>query len=295
MRTSTPPVPGEVDVFESIMRELRLSSGIYRTTFPNRFKKLDDEINAILASHFDRSQRIEVHDWAASDCVTSAEWAASLVKLFPLMQFTASDLLLFLIEATLPDGSAFMLESDGRPLQYVWKPFVIPLDVRESKKFPLNIALQWWARRRWLKYSQSLSIPAERLHSRDSSELNCFPFVLKKIPLVHPRAQLLQRESSSFTIAPHSAFEPLSAPCHVIRTLNIFNRVYFPEERLRQGIQNVWTSLLPGGISIIGRTYQENPPEHNASILVKENEKFRVLARFGAGSEVEDLALELRA
>jgi len=52
--------------------------------------------------------------------------------------------------------------------------------------------------------------------------------------------------------------------------------------------------LVPGGIWIVGRTVEEQPPEHRASILERTAGGFRLLERYGGPSEIEDLALALR-
>src|SRR5215831_11156892 len=78
------------EVFEAIVKHLRLSSGIFRSTYAQRFADLDPLINRILRGAFSRSD-LEVHDWAASDCRVSVEWAASLWALFPEARVIASD------------------------------------------------------------------------------------------------------------------------------------------------------------------------------------------------------------
>ena len=103
LRTGIPASPREITVFEALMQGLRLNSGIYRTTFHNRFRDLDPFVNELLAERFDAAAAIEVHDWAASDCLTSSEWAASLLALFPNARLTASDLTLFLVEVAWVD------------------------------------------------------------------------------------------------------------------------------------------------------------------------------------------------
>ena len=50
-------------------------------------------------------------------------------------------------------------------------------------------------------------------------------------------------------------------------------------------------SLGEGGVWIVGRTFQETPPDHNVSILIREKQGFRLLDRFGKGSEIEELVL----
>ena len=137
-----------------------------------------------------------------------------------------------------------------------------------------------------------LSIPADWLDS-SAATLSVPPFQLRKISVVHPEAEALRSRDPRFSIGRHSVFAALSQPVDVIRTMNIFNRSYFPAEHLAEGAQAVWRSLRPGGWWIVGRTWQEDPPAHNISILEKNLAGFQLVERYGEGSEIESLVLEL--
>ena len=76
--------------------------------------------------------------------------------------------------------------------------------------------------------------------------------------------------------------------------MNIFNLSYFPKDMLFEGARTVWRSLLPDGIWILGRTVCEAPPGHDVSVLVKEGDGFRLLERYGGGSEIEEVGLGIR-
>ncbi len=128
LRTSIPATYSEIVVFEAIMREIRLASGVFRTTSRGRLRDIDTFVNELLAQRYRSDAPLLVDDWAASDCLTSAEWATSLFTLFPNTRLQASDLTLFLLEITLPDRSTFIVERSGEPLQYVQQPFVIRLN-----------------------------------------------------------------------------------------------------------------------------------------------------------------------
>jgi hypothetical protein len=117
---------------------------------------------------------------------------------------------------------------------------------------------------------------------------------LRKIPVVHPDAEALRSRDPRFSIERHSVFAALQHPVDIIRSMNIFNRTYFPEERLTEGAQAVWRSLEAGGWWIVGRTWQEDPPAHNVSVLEKNAGGFQVIDRYGDGSEIESLALGVK-
>jgi hypothetical protein len=284
------PMEKRVSVFERGISGVRLSSGVSRTSFRGRFQHLDRDLNELLKDHFDRTSVLEVQDWAASDCLTSAEWASSLFAHFPNAHLTASDLTLFFVEADLPGGKVFILEPNGQALQYIHPPFVIRLNPPEPKLLAVNWLLCHHARSKLRQLQRQWTISAAWLDS-DSDTLEQSPFVFRKLSLVHPEAETLRRSSTQFTVQRHSAFEPLPKPCDVIRTMNIFTSVNFDERRLREGARAVWLSLRHGGIWAVGRTWRDNPPMHKASVFAKEARGFRLLAQCEGGSEIDELIL----
>jgi hypothetical protein len=285
-----PASPDQARLFECVMPQIRLSSGVYRTTSRARFAGFDKFVNAVLGRQFGSSRELDVHDWAASDCIASAEWALSLRSCFPNARVTASDLTLFLLEAALPGGEAFIFETTGELLQYVRPPFVIRYNPPEHQLMLVNRFLASRGRRRFLRAQGRWTIPQQWLGSDGSDTLDLAPFVIAKIPLIHPDA--LRQRSDRFAIIRHSAFEALEQPCDVIRAMNIFNLKYFQEARLVEGSAAVRQSLAPGGIWIVGRTVSEDPPVHHATIFEKHGDGFRVIERYGKGSEIEPLILK---
>src|SRR4051812_46739135 len=288
LRTSLPASAAELRVFQYLVTYLRLGSGVHRTTYAGRLRDVDDVVNALLTKRYAPEAMIEVHDWAASDCLTSAEWAASLFNRFPRASLTASDLLLFLVEATLPDGSLLIMEPNGHPLQYVRRPFVIRLEPPE----PMLMLVNRLIGRRALAHAArlQLAIPAAWLESEEE-ELATAGATLRKLPLTHPEARLLEAEEPRFSMCLHSAFEPLGRPVDVIRTMNFLNRAYFPPERLIEGMRAVWKSLKPGGCWIVGRTEETQPARNDVTIFARLDRGYRVVERIGRGSEIEDLVL----
>src|SRR5947209_12477599 len=73
------PSPEDIGLFEKLMPHVRLSSGVYRTTYRQRFRSLNPVVNHLLRQSFPASHAVHVEDWAASDCLTSAEWASELL------------------------------------------------------------------------------------------------------------------------------------------------------------------------------------------------------------------------
>jgi|GEM_PF-2807214 len=86
--------------------------------------------------------------------------------------------------------------------------------------------------------------------------------------------------------------KPCPEPVDVIRSMNIFNTGYFEPPRLAEGARAVWSSLKPGGVWIVGRTWQEKPPSHNVSFFERTGNGFKLLRRYGDGSEIESIVLQ---
>lgn len=288
LRTGQPASAAELRVFQSLVSNLRLSSGVYRTTYAGRFRDVDAIVNALLSRHFARDSKLDVHDWASSDGLTSSEWAVSLFDLFPRASFTASDLLLFLVEATLADGSLLILEPNGHPLQYIRRPFAVRLDPPEPILMIVNRLIGRIALARFKKLK--LQIPSAWLESEEA-ELATATAIFRKLPLTHPSARMLDASDSRFSIRHHSAFESLERPVDVIRTMNFFNRAYFPPARLIEGVRSVWKSLNAGGFWIVGRTAEEGDSRNHVTILERTDSGWRIGDRIAGGSEIEDLIL----
>ena len=293
LRTSAQPSPAEIARFERLSQQILMPSGVFRMTRPDRFRELEQFLNRVLERHF-RQRALDIHDWAASDCSTSAAWYQVLVKEFPQAALTASDLNLYLMEARLPDGGTYVLDSNGAPLQYIRPPFVIRISPPEPKFLIGNRLLQQRAEARLARLRERGELNVAGIEFNGDEEVRRPPYVFRKIPLVHPLAAALDRSSPSFRIQRHSVFEPLSKPADVIRTMNILNVSYFDSARLTAAAPNVWQSLKPAGLWIVGRSITEDPPLHHASILRRSARGFEPLERYEEKSEIEDLALALR-
>ena len=284
--------PEADEIFESIVRHLRLSSGIFRSTYRQRFSDLDPIVNGILHEVFGGAN-VEVHDWAASDCLASAEWASALWTMFPSARVIASDALLCLTEVSRRDGKeAYILEPDGTPLQYIRPPFVVSLQKPIPAYYPVNRVLASRAKRGLAEAQE-----ASRQYQL-SRELHR-EWKVGEINLIHPRARRLAAQDTRFEARNHSVFAALPSPCHAIRTMNIFNRGYFEESQLRRGARCVFDSLVEDGIWVVGRTREEmHPPRNSVSIFQKVGQKvgqkpgaFKLLHRQNDGSEIESLIL----
>jgi hypothetical protein len=284
--------PEDSRVFELLMLRVWLSNGTCRATFRRRFRNIDGILNDLIAERFDRGADLVVEDMAGSACLTSTEWAETLLPRFPHIRFVASDLVLFILEVEdSVEGTAFVLESDGSPLQYVRPPFVIRMQPPEPAGLIVNWLLAWSARKQLKKIRAWWPLPESWLRDDGDGFLEIDRYRIRKLPLIHPEAWDLAHRDGRFSIRQHSVFEVCNEPRHVIRTMNVFNRSYFTTTQLSAGVRSIVASLHIGGIWIVGRTVVEEPPVHHVSVFQKSAcGGLDVIHRIGPGSEIEEIA-----
>jgi len=283
LRIGENPSEEQIRAFEDISVTLRTSNGTFRTTFRNRFEDVDALFLAILPRHFRAETELRIEDRAVSHGLTSAEWGKRILPLFPRAEIEASDLVLQLIELSTAGGEKFITEADGTPLQYIKPPCVVSLYHRESMRNPIRCLVAAQARERFRR----LALPEGWTEGSPGPG-----FQVSAIPYIHPEAAALALSDPRFRFRQRSVFEISPAACHVVRTMNIFNRDYFSDERLAEGFRAIFESLRPGGIWVAGRTLEEDLSNH-ASIFQRTENGWKILDRLGGGWGLESMAVEL--
>jgi hypothetical protein len=273
LRLSDNPTPEEVRAFEDLYYTLRTSNGTFRTTFRNRFVDVD-AASLRWIGRFGSEPEIRVQDRAVSSGLTSAEWARSLFAQFPAVSFEASDLMTELLELRAPDGEIWILEPNGTALQWIKPPFVVSICHPESWRNPF---LRWVAARARKRFAGVRQSDCE----------------VRRISCIHPEAQALCRSNPGFRFGVRSVFDRTPGACHVLRTMNILNRAYFPDERLAEAGDAAFESLRPGGIWIVGRTLEEDASNH-VTCFLRAAKGWEPLERIGNGSEIEALVMARR-
>jgi hypothetical protein len=278
LKTGDPPTKDDVQRFEEISYRLRTSNGTTRMTFRNRMPDVDELALQLIGRSYRADTELVVQDRAASTCLTSTEWAKGLFAVYLHMHFEASDMLLYLFRVSLPDGSAYVMEPSGQPLQYIKPPFAVCLCPREPLRYPLNHLVVVHAKRKFraLSMPEKLSNPSG--HNR-----------IEKISCVHPEALALQNKDPRFTVRIRSVFEHTPG-IDILRTMNILNLAYFPTAQLMDGIRAAFGSVKPGGIWIVGRTHEWDSRNH-VTFFKRTEKSWEVLERIGNGSEIEKLVM----
>jgi hypothetical protein len=276
------PSPEQIKVFEDISFTLRTSNGTFRTTFRNRFADVNEIAGRLMSKLWKAPQTpLRVEDRAVSHALTSQEWATGLLEDWPQAQFEASDLLFELVRLTLPDGSYFITEPSGEPLQYVKPPFVVSVLHPEPRRYPFNR----WIAQRALRRFRRLRLPADWTVGTGGEY-----YKVDRIPYVHPEARALALSNTRFQLQVRSIFDVSSGGCDVLRTMNIFNRDYFSERDLKRGAAAALASVRTGGMWIVGRTREDDFTNH-VSFLARCEHGWKVLERTGAGAEMEAVAI----
>lgn len=274
------PSEGQIRAFEDISITLRTSNGTFRTTFRQRFQDVDAAAMRWMERFYAPESELEIQDRAVSTGLTSWEWAGRVFQKFPRCRFEASDILIELIELS-RRGEAYILEPNGRPLQYVKPPFAVSLAHPEPRRYPLNRLVAFRARRRFAK----LDLGQDWIETATERGWR-----VRRISCVHPRAREFGRRNASFQFRLRSVFDQTSGTCDVLRTMNIFNRSYFLTEDLARGADAAFQSLRPGGIWIVGRTSEEDFRNH-VSLLRRAEHGWELLEKIGSGWEMERAAL----
>jgi hypothetical protein len=279
------PTEEQIRSFEDISLLLRTSNGTFRTTFPRRFQDVDEAALRWMERMYPAGAEIHIQDRAVSHGLTSLEWAGHVFKSFPSAHFEASDILLDLFEIS-RDGAAYIVEPNGRAIQFIKPPFVVSLEHAEPRRYPINRMVARWAKRRFERLNFE---PQERGEAwTKTAEMQGWR--VRRFPYIHPQARALARSNPRFEFRRRSVFDVTPETCDVIRTMNIFNRSYFSDDQLTGGAEAIFRSLRPGGMWIVGRTLEEDLSNH-VSLLRRGEKAWEPLERIGNGSEMEKLAL----
>lgn len=290
LKMPVPASPADIVRFETVIRTVRLSSGICRTTYRARFDDLDTVAQVVLQRVFSADRRLEIHDVGASDGLLSMQWAERLSEAFPRVRMTASDVILYFTEAVWKSGEIYILEPTGRPIQYTRPPFVVSVDLHESAVYPLNIIARAWGRRRLgdLRRRNPAAcwsgVPDQRVITRGG-------WTMRQIPLVHP-AVLSFGRNGRFRLMQANAFDPSPLKYDVVRVMNLYQPAVFATDKIRQGLRLALDSISDGGIFIAGRTIETEGRRNDVTIFQKTNNRVQVLERLGKGFEFEHVAVE---
>ena len=252
---------------------LRLRNGTFKTTADCRM----DDLNEFVIERWREAGFRPTHalDVGASSGISSVEWLHALSKAGFAAVLTATDLVLWAELVPLAPGF-FALEHAGHPLQYTI----------------CGIGIRPWRRR--LDY-----VTGYALLSGAAAQLaqSCGPHV-RSNDAARIKVQLLSKRAvaeSTITWAEDDVLAPnprgFIRSFDAIRAANLLNRDYFSQTELHRAIRNLKERLAgPGSWLIVNRTLGDGS-NHATLFTLTLSGGFIAQARFGRGSEVEDIVL----
>ncbi len=219
-----------------------------RRTFPRRYDVVNQAIIDLAKTELADANPLRVYDVAVSNGISSVEFFEALAKDFnPEMH--AMDYL-DAIQVVGPFGQwSVVFDNIGRPLQFVGRNFVIPVNGKGSWRHPVNQLLKNWLKRSLLPRA------LRELGKTDAS--NCR---VQRCDAFHPHAKTLAQRDPRFRIDHGNMYVPVDAHFDLIRVMSVFSNV--SDEQVTRAVQALCASLDDGGLLVVGR----NPGRHSKEI-----------------------------
>jgi hypothetical protein len=261
----------EATFFSSI----KVGNNTFKKTGGGRFMALDAALVRYLAGP---SPRIgELLDIGVSSGITTLDLDAALTTAGHLFRVTATDLALDAFIVPIRKGWRALVDSAGHPLQYdigghAIRPWRRRLDWLDGMAVVLWL-LNWYAKPRARR-----SLASNR--------------VVQRVQLLSPR--LLRRKDITVVRDDITVENPaFSGRFDLIRAANILNLDYFDTPTLRAALANLTSYLSgPGALLLVARTLGDDDHHGTLFEIVEQGDGFRIVERYGNGSEVEALVLE---
>ena len=115
---------------------------------------------------------------------------------------------------------------------------------------------------------------------------------IRRIPLVHPECLSAMKDGRSFQFSVHDLFQSMASKFHVVRAMNVLNPGYFGRKKLEEAIRSCASTLVLGGLLVIGRNEDEKDGHPRTTAFLRKEKGFDVLWDIHGGSEIKPLVLE---
>ncbi|HEY0624983.1 hypothetical protein [Sphingomonas sp.] len=253
---------------------LKTANDTFKRTEPCRLVEIDAALIATLARH---GGRIDAAlDLGISSGITTLELMQALRAAGHPARVTGTDRSMRARLVALPFGCRALVERGGHVLQYevltrAIRPWERRLD-RWTGMAALRALVEWQLRK-----------PAiARAASGEGQEVALLTPRLRRSDAFRWQEDDITRHNPAFT-----------ARFDLVRAANLLNRHYFEPKALRDAVANTITYLSgPGAWLLVLRTHGAS--EHRGTLFrMGTDGRLSVIDRYGPGSEVEDLFLEL--
>ena len=222
------------------------------------------------------STPLEILDIGASSGVSTLELQQALQQAGIEARITGADLLFDGFVVELGTGLRVLTDNDGNLLQF---------DLAGVALRPFSRRLDWvtgyWAGRRVL--TAAYQLVAEDLVRKAISKGGT---QVQRVQLVSRRAQAagIQFVQDDILGEPSAI---LAGRFDVIRVANLINRAYFGQQQIHEIVARLPLRLrAPGGLVVVSRTH-DNGTNDATLLRYCGDQRYEVVARLGAGSEVE--------
>jgi hypothetical protein len=254
---------------------LKVGNNTFKKTGGGRFVALDAALVRYLQGSVPRIG--ELLDIGVSSGITTLDLDAALCAAGHSLRVTATDFALDAFIVPVSSGWRALVDSAGHPLQY---------DVGGYAVRPWRRRLDWLD---GMVIVRGLLDRYARPRARRSLASNR---IIKQVRLLSPR--LARRKDVAIFRDDITVENPaFSGRFDVIRAANILNLDYFDVPTLRRALSNVTSYLSgPGALLLVVRTLGDD--EHHGTLfeIIEQGNGFRIIERYGAGSEIEALVLE---
>ena len=253
---------------------LKHANNTFKTTEPLRLARIDRALVATLAAH---GRRIgAVLDLGISSGVTTLELMERLRGAGHAADTIGTDRSVQARLVALPFGCRALVEADGHVLQYE----------------VLGQAIRPWARRldRWTGMAAVRALVDARLRGPATARASAGEG--ETVALLSPRL----RRCDAFRWYEDDITrrnEAFVGRFDLVRAANLLNRHYFTPEALREAVANAIAYLSgPGAWLLVLRTHGAS--DHRGTLFRKTDAGgLEIVDRYGPGSEVEDLVMQL--
>jgi hypothetical protein len=267
-------------VEDEFFSALKVGNSTFKLTSAGRFAVLDESLIRTIGRFPGRLEN--VLDVGISSAATTIDLYDRLKRAGHDVRISATDLTIEAYIVPVLPGCRVLVDGQGHVLQY---------DI-------FGRALRPWRRRLDLVTGMTfVRRVAHRLLGRRAEELIQAGILTEaeQVQLVSPR---VTRHAAITTmqddiLVPNRVF---AAKFDLIRAANILNLDYFDHSDLRRALKNVVSYMSgPGAWLLLARTDKRSGEHHATFFRMDRDGRLMVVTRFGAGSEVEAIALNANA
>ena len=279
------------DVQEALIADihdsLRGGSQHSRYTQRHRLAALDRRLGEILAEHGAR-QRIRIHDMAASNAITSLELFEHLRDRETVL-LKASDYYDRLHVVNVGDRWQVAFDVDQKPIQYIGRRMMVcarrPDPDAPTVDTIVKPALQAVLLPPALAALRS-ALDGTRAHPVQTDQY-------QQVSLFHPRCRSEAATNERFELQRDDLFSPAPYRYDVVRVANALSTDFMSEARIIAGVRAVATTIVDGGLLVLGRNAAGGDGPARGTIFVLKHDRLVPLADVSEGYQHKEAVRQL--